>query len=253
MFLELPRLMLAEPSPAAVAAFDRYTRAVELRLAKEHRGPGLVAGEGDPARLARLRNGEVLVEKLTPSDGADFGGAMLHDWRGMAFVKGATAADFVRLMEDFGSYPQHFAPDIVRAKTVARDGERFQATMRIRQRHVITVVMDASFDVQFAQIDPRHGYQHLAEHAGSPKSKARGRRVSGRSDAGEEHDFPLSARYVLELRGAGRWTLYADRIGVADPVNSARSRLGAVGPYAGKHSARINGVHAAVGGAALRK
>ncbi|MES2394144.1 MAG: hypothetical protein V4555_21100 [Acidobacteriota bacterium] len=184
MFLELPGLMLAEPSAAAVAGFDRYTRAVEQRLAEEHRASaGFVAGGGNAARVARLKSGEVMVEKLTPAEGAAFDGAMLHDWLGTAFVKGATAADFERLMEDFNGYPQHFAPDIVQAKTVVRNGDRFEAWMRIRQRHVITVVMDASFDVQFAAVDARHGY-----------SVSRSTRIAEIEGAGTKSERALSAK-----------------------------------------------------------
>ena len=30
--------------------------------------------------------------------------------------------------------------------------------MRVRQRHVITVVMDATYDIAYGQLDARHGY-----------------------------------------------------------------------------------------------
>jgi hypothetical protein len=106
----------------------------------------------------RLRRGELIVEKLTPSTGADLPGAMLHHWRGTAFAPGAKAADFERLMRDFNAYPQHFSPQVVQAKILTQQGDRFQVVMRIRQRHVITVVMDTSYDVSFGRLDPSHGY-----------------------------------------------------------------------------------------------
>lgn len=30
--------------------------------------------------------------------------------------------------------------------------------MRVRQKHVITIVMDTAYDVAFAHLDPKHGY-----------------------------------------------------------------------------------------------
>ncbi len=113
---------------------------------------------GDPQRDARLRRGELIVEKLTPATGPDFSGAMLHHWRGTAFAPGATTADFERLMKNFAAYPQHFPPEVLTGKVVAEQGDHLQATMRVRQKHIITVVMDTDYDVTYGQLDAQHHY-----------------------------------------------------------------------------------------------
>ena len=61
--------LFAEPSPAALATFSIYARAVESRLAQHHRSPdNFLALPGDPATRAQLRSGQVLIEKLaTPA------------------------------------------------------------------------------------------------------------------------------------------------------------------------------------------
>jgi hypothetical protein len=100
----------------------------------------------------------LIVEQLTPSTGADMPGAMLHHWRGTAFVAGATAADFERLMKDFNAYPQHFSPQVLQAKILTQQDDRLQALMRVRQQHVITVVMDTAYDITFGRLDAQHGY-----------------------------------------------------------------------------------------------
>ena len=61
-------------------------------------------------------------------------------------------------MRDFSSYPQHFAPQVVQARSSAQGGDSMQAWLRIRQKHVITVVMDTTYDVTFGRLDLRHGY-----------------------------------------------------------------------------------------------
>ena len=106
----------------------------------------------------RLRRGELVIEKLTPSSGAVFSGAMLHHWRGTAFAAGAKATDFERVMRDYGTYPQHFSPQVVQAKVLTQHGDNFQAVMRVRQRHVITVVMDTAYDITFGRLDAQHRY-----------------------------------------------------------------------------------------------
>ncbi len=153
-----PGCVAAEPPAAAVAAFNSYTHTVETRLEQQHRSQStfLAPASSDLQSADRLRRGELIVEKLTPP--ADPPGAMLHHWRGTAFAPGAKAADFERLMKDFNAYPQRFSPQVLQARVLAQQGDRLQATMRVRQRHVITVVMDTAYDISYGRLDAQHGY-----------------------------------------------------------------------------------------------
>src|SRR5207302_8083758 len=161
LFLETPRLLIGEPTPAAASAFATYIATVESRLALQHRLPNtfLAPTTPDPENTQmRLREGKLIINRLTPSNGANFSGALLHHWRGTAFSPGAKAADFERLMRDFNSYPQHFSPQVLQARVLTQGGDHIQASMRVRQRHVITVVMDTTYDITFGQLDAQHGY-----------------------------------------------------------------------------------------------
>jgi hypothetical protein len=160
LFAAIPGCAMAEPSPESVAAFNSYAGAVEARLVRQHRSQdGFLAPLASPAQSEqRLRRGDLIVEQLTPATGAAFSGAMLHHWRGTAFAPGATAADFARLMKDFNAYPEHFSPQVLQAKVLAQQGDRLQAVMRVRQRHVLTVVMDTAYDIAFGRLDARRGY-----------------------------------------------------------------------------------------------
>ena len=140
-----------------------YCRTVEARLAEQHRSARWFHRARRCEDEQRLRRGEVVIEQLPASGG--FPGAMLHDWRGTAFAPGATAADFERLMRDFDAYPQHFSPQVLEAKTVAQEGDHVQAWMRVRQRHVITVVMDTTLRRHVWAAGCAAWIQHLAEHA----------------------------------------------------------------------------------------
>jgi hypothetical protein len=185
-----PSCALGEPSPAAVSAFNSYIGAVDSRLAQRHRSQNtfLAPGASASQNQTRLLHGEFIVEQLTPAGGADLPGAMLHHWRGTAFVAGATAADFERLMKNFNAYPQYFSPQVLQASLLTQQNDHFQASMRVRQKHVITVVMDTAYDITFGQLDAHHGY-----------STSRSTRISeidspGTSDervlsSNEEHGF----------------------------------------------------------------
>jgi hypothetical protein len=177
--------VLAEPPAGAVAGFDSYVRTVESRLTAQHRSrDGFLV----PVVADRLRRGELVVEEVKPAAGLALSGAMLHHWRGTAFVRGATTADIERLMRDFSAYPQRFSPQVLRTSVLAQQGDRMQVVMRVRQTHIITVVMDTAYDVTFGRLDAQHGFSisrstQIAEidSPGTAKERALG--------ASEEHGF----------------------------------------------------------------
>ncbi len=188
--LPWPRTLLGQPTPAAASAFQAYAQQVESRLARQHQSGDtfLVLASPDPVNEAtRLHGGEIVVEQLTPS-GAELSGSLLHHWRGTAFVPGATATDFERLMQNIKAYPQHFSPQVLQARLVAQNGDRMQAWMRVRQQHVVPVVLDTTYDITYGRLDDQHGYStsrstQVAEIYGAGTSAERA------LNADEEHGF----------------------------------------------------------------
>jgi hypothetical protein len=180
----------AEPSPGAIAAFNSYIGAMDLRLGHQHRSSGafLASTALTPQSEARLRQGELIVEEISSSGGAALPGAMLHHWRGTAFAAGATAADFEQVMKNFNAYPQHFSPQVVQARILTQKDDRMQAVMRVRQRHVITVVMDTSYDITFGRLDDRHGYSNSRSTRIS-EIESPGTGAERELSASEEHGF----------------------------------------------------------------
>lgn len=196
----------AQPSLAANSGFESYVEAVEAELTQQHQSPDSFLDLGSHPALAesRLRAGELMLEQLTPAAGISVPGGLIHHWRGSAFLPQATAADFERLMKNFGGYPQHFAPEVMQARAASIGGDRFQLAMRIRQRHVITVVLDTEYEVSFRRLDPQHGYSishstRIAE-IGSPGTGAE--RVL---PPAEEHGFlwRLNTYWSFEERDGG--------------------------------------------------
>lgn len=199
----------AEPPAAAISAFNTYVARVESGLAQQHHSADgfLVAPASDPQREARLRRGELVIEQLTPAGGVGLPGALLHHWRGTAFVAGASAADFERVMRDFDSYPRRFSPQVLRAQVVLRQGDRLQASMRVEQRHIITVVMDTAYDVSFGRLDARHGYS-TSRSTRISEIASPGTASEHALAAGEEHGFlwRQNTYWSYEERDGGLYT-----------------------------------------------
>jgi hypothetical protein len=207
LLLGVPRPLIAQPSPAAVAAFNAYAETVESRLAGQHRSAGTflatTAFDSDGS-MTRLRNGDPVIEQLTPATGAEFSGSLLHHWRGTAFVPGAKAADFERLMQDFKDYPQRFSPQVLQARLVSQSGNRMEASMRVRQQHVIPVVLDTTYDIAYGRLDTQHGYSisrstRIAEIYGAGTNAERALNTD------EEHGFlwRLNTYWSYEERDGG--------------------------------------------------
>jgi hypothetical protein len=206
LLVEAPRLLLGEPPPAAISAFNSYSKEVESRLARQHRSRNAflapVASNAE-SEETRLHLGAPIIERATPSTAANFSGALLHHWRGTAFAPGAKAADFERLLRDFNSYPQHFSPQVLKAKAFTQ-GDRLQIWMRVRQRHVITVVMDTTYDVTFGRLDAQHGYS-TSQSTRIAEIDSPGTSAERALNTNEEHGFlwRLNTYWSYEERDGG--------------------------------------------------
>ena len=207
LLVAAPAWVTAQPVPEATSAFNSYVERVEARLDAQHRS---AAGFLAPVDFARLRRGELVIDQLTTGDpltsgvGAELPGALLHDWRGTAFIAGGKAADFERLMKDFDVYPKVYSPQVLTARTLEHDEDHFQTTMRVRQKHVLTVVMDATYDITFSRLDAQRGSSitrstQIAEidSPGTAHERALG--------PGEEHGFlwRMNTYWSYEERDGG--------------------------------------------------
>ena len=201
LLLAAPIRVAAQPTPEATTAFNSYVERVEGQLNAQHRSASSFLA---PVDFARLRRGELIIDQLTSGAGTELPGALLHDWRGTAFVAGGKAADFERLMKNFNAYPRVYAPQILTARILSHDGDHFQTTMRVRQKHVLTVVMDTTYDVTFGRLDAQRGSSisrstQIAEidSPGTAHERALG--------PGEEHGFlwRMNTYWSYEERDGG--------------------------------------------------
>ena len=189
----------AEPTQTAILGFDRYVAWLESRLIHQH------GSHADfiamlPREAERLRAGQQIVEQLSPPDGGSLPGAMLHHWRGTAFAPGATVADFEHFLRDFDSYPKRFAPQVTAARVVAPRLDGLEAWMRVRQKHVITVVMDGTYDVSFGRLDASDGFS-ISRSVRIYEIDSSGKALG----AAEEHGFlwRLNSYWSYEERDGG--------------------------------------------------
>lgn len=191
--------LLALPHPAAAASlrpealrgFEQYTRRTEERIAGEVRSDktflwiaGLPAARREQA-LEQLRRGEVLIERMEtrPPDGAiSTPGAMIHHWMGTVLIPGATLAQVLRTIQDYDRHQEYFSPEVVRSRTIERDGDDFRVDLRLKRTKVITVVLDTEHRVRYHRLDAAHAY-----------SESRSTRIAELANPGEADERALPA------------------------------------------------------------
>ncbi len=176
----------AQLKPETLQAFDRYVQASESKIAaKDYGGGQFLYVEGLPsdrraAALERLKRGEVVIEKLeTSEDGKTITapGGMIHDWIGTVFISGVTLQETLSLEEDYDRHQEIFQPDVMRSKTLRRNGGDFAVYFRLRKKKIITTILDTDHEVQYHTIDASHA-----------ESRSRTTRIQEVENAGQANE-----------------------------------------------------------------
>jgi len=161
-------MLLAQPLHAeqlkqeTVVAFDHYVKLSEQRMAEEVRsGPLLridsLPGKDRDGALTRLRNGEVVVERIETLDQGrkiSVPSGLIHHWTGTVFIPGATLAQTVTFLQDYDDRSKFYAPAVERSKLIQRNGDNFKMYMRLREKKIITIVLDTDYDITYTSLGP---------------------------------------------------------------------------------------------------
>jgi len=155
-------LVAEQLKPETVAAFDHYVELSEQRMAGEVRSGPFLRIDGLPQRdrdaaLAQMKNGEVVVERVETLDqgrriAAPSG--LIHHWIGTVFIPGATLAQTVTFLQDYDDRFKFYAPAVERSRLIQRNGDNFQMYMRLRDKKIITIVLDTDYDITYTSIGP---------------------------------------------------------------------------------------------------
>jgi hypothetical protein len=160
----------AELQPRTVAAFDRYVRVTEDRMARElddERRFLLVDSSEEPRRrtaLDRLRQGELIIERLQTQDAGkkiDVPGGMLHHWVGAVFVPEASVDEALALMQDYNRHATVFRPAVARSRLLSRDGDLYRVYLRFVMKKIITVVVNSEHEARFTRAGPARAYSRI--------------------------------------------------------------------------------------------
>ncbi|MEE8608101.1 MAG: hypothetical protein V3S55_10870, partial [Nitrospiraceae bacterium] len=152
----------AELKQKTVEAFERYVRATEARMAEEL-GDSNAFLWVDRLREVRrqrlysqLRQGQIAYEDLeTREEGKRIKvpKGLIHHWVGVIFIPQTTLQQTLAVMQDYNNHENIYKPDVRRSKLLHRDGNDFKVYLQFYRKTIVTVALNAEFDVWYFPLD----------------------------------------------------------------------------------------------------
>ncbi len=145
----------ASPTIEGVGAFNHYISQVEADLEQRHHTAQSFLHFNDSDSRSKLRQGQILIEPVPAPDVSD---ALIHHWVGSLFIPNARLSDFLNVAQDYPNLSRYYAPQVLNSRLLENSPNHFTAEMRVRQHHVVTVVMEIVNNIDYRTLDPHHGF-----------------------------------------------------------------------------------------------
>ena len=212
-------LVVAGPSAAAVAAWDKYVAAVDARHSQASPKDFFAL---DMQRAGtwreRAKSGNVPMVDVDPPGAPD---AKIHHWVGAIYVPNTSVDAVVKRLQDYAGRESEFYTEVKASKLIERRGQHRQGlpaagTWRLRR------LGDAQYRTH-GRLPPIR-----TDTRGQPLGRDQDRRAAERgpperkrADARQRSGLPLAAERILAVRAGGRRCVDRVRVGVAQPGSAA--------------------------------
>lgn len=189
-----PQVLIVNLEPETSRAFDAYVSQTEgqmtqaLQLAPASLWPRNPAPENADADIKVERIARQAVE-----------GGLIHDWIGSVLIRNRSLEDVARLLTDYDNH-KNIYPEVVESRLERSEGDRLTAYLRLRKKHVLTVVLDTEYDVT---VD--------SSKSGHWTSWSRSTRIAevSQPDSREEEPLPVGHGHGFLWRMNVYWNLVA--------------------------------------------
>ena len=156
-----PALSSAEElRPETLAAWDHYIQQAKMR-ANSRLDPSqhFLWVDESPDRARRVRTGEILVAPLNGCGRIEVPYGLIHDWIGAAFFPDTTVEKVFSTVGDYGCYKEFYAPTVIDARLLARDGRESSFSMRWLKKALFkTIVMEGDYKACYIRRNEKSRY-----------------------------------------------------------------------------------------------
>ncbi|MGB6200867.1 MAG: hypothetical protein WA871_14460 [Candidatus Acidiferrales bacterium] len=161
-----PGILFADDlKPETRKAWDNYVHAVkartEARIASQQK-PFLWIDE-NPARLRRVRSGEIVAEPARKDDPRRVPHGLIYDWMAGVFIPNTTLDKVLEVVDDYDHYQEYFKPMIVKSK-LEQDSpsDRKYTLVMVERKFGVTAAFDTENEAQLERIDDTHAYVYAS-------------------------------------------------------------------------------------------
>jgi hypothetical protein len=159
-----PLLSAEPPAPETLKAFDSYVKASEARgneeLAVRENFLWLdLLPERERERNYLTTRQQTIIRHspfCSSRDCSNIPGGIIHDWTGITFVPGVTLQQTLATLQDYDRDAEYYRPTVLGAKLLSRAGNSFHVFLRLKETHVLTVVLDTEYEIQYLVVDSTH-------------------------------------------------------------------------------------------------
>ena len=137
-------------SPETAVAFDRYLKPVEVVDLKDF----LWLDQHPKEKSIVWLNQSVIIPRKREGLAAPDG--LIQDWMGTTFLSDVKLDRVRDVVLGFEDYKVRFKQQVSESKLDKREGDRFDASLRLHRRQLQQVVLDTKVSAQFTLIDPKH-------------------------------------------------------------------------------------------------
>jgi hypothetical protein len=144
----------------SVRAWDRYLAAAETNLDKHtQENATFLWLDESPDRRQRVRDGEIVVAETNAGVSKKAPNALIHDWTGAAFIRGARIDEVIAVLRDYGHYKEYYSPTVIRSHTVEQDAlrDRFSVVL-MNQSLIIKTAIETDCQATYHQLSDKRWY-----------------------------------------------------------------------------------------------
>lgn len=150
----------AELRPETASAYDHYIKLVEAELAARSTPQNYLWLSLHPEERTQVWLSQSMME---PRETLDHGekievpDGVIQHWFGAVYLETATFERLRDMLCGFADYKNWFPPQVIDSRLNKRDGDTFDAFLRLSKKQVTQVVLNADLKADYATLDPTHG------------------------------------------------------------------------------------------------
>ncbi len=150
----------ASLKPETLNAWEEYVQSATARMQDRLRsGAGFLWVDEDPDRLARVRNGEIVVSPASDQIPKKVPACLMLDWIGAAFIPNAKLDDVLPVIRDYGRYAEIYAPAVVRSRAIETSEfeDRFSVLL-VNKPLISKTAIDSDYQSSYIRVSAHRWY-----------------------------------------------------------------------------------------------